>query len=434
MTYSGGKVKEPEQFLASVDNQWRNDLGGARVTRHKEARCYFSAPTESKELDSSVYCGPVRHFVDQIKSDSTSDDSSDSQSSEDSEDTKDRPGPGVCTDLPGSLQLLRPDGQKPPADGDKLVAPPPPPVEAGYLDPQAQVDIKGGTKPKDGRVITPRKTVTVEQVGTTDKVATDDGTKGPASGEKFVVATLSFAGGPFDQTYGGTWDSSDLVNADVSYALQVGSNRKPIKWQESYGNDGAAPKTIVASVPKDADPMLVVSAAGKDQTISLATGERKEEVAGFYRSKTEVGVSRQYASKQFTKGDFEMSVSLLFKDAQLTPFDPARGWAPDGKTWLVLGTEQVEFDWNSYKYSVFIDRAKTTTVKGDKGGSYRDLTPSDTKDSSSDDLSPIFEVDEKATKFDVTFAPTFTFSATSEYFTPRTGSGSLAKLEFALEF
>lgn len=454
VTYAGERVRDPETFLRDVEARWRSDLDGQRVTRHQQARCYFSTPAETKDLDGSVFCGPVRYFVDRAEQDSESD-------NPDADQDRSVAGPGLWdrysyrafegsdgygltepnlrargTDLPGGLELLRPDAQQPPRDGEQLAAPTPPPVEAGYLDSAAEVDISKARKPKDGRIVTPKVTVTVEQVGTTDQIRTDDETMGPARGERFVVATLSFDDGPFAATYDDGWGRDGLVDADVTYAVRVGDDRRQFNWQDSSQPDPNSQRTIVVSVPRSVEPFLVVSAAGRDQQVSLTTGERGgDAVTGFYHERTEVGVSRQYAASQFVSGDFQLSYSLLFARARLTPFDPTRGWAQEGKAWLFLDTEQVGIHWPSYPYSLHLDRAATATVLDDQGSTSHDLGKSETWDGSAGDISPVFEVDADATTFHLTYRPTFTFSSPGGGgYEPATGSGSLQTLQFDLRF
>lgn len=449
VTYAGERVTEPGTFLRAVEARWRSDLEDQRVTRHQQARCYLSKPAETRDLDGSVFCGPVRYFVD-AGQESGSGAGQDPSVAEtglwdrysyhafEGSDGYALSEPNLQsrgTDLPDGLELFRPDAQQPPADGERLVAPKPPPVEAGYLDPDAEVDISKARKPKDGRVVTPTVTVTVAQVGSTDRIRTDDGTKGPARGERFVVATVSFDDGPFAATYDDGWDRDGLVDAEVTYALRVGDDRRPLEWQDSGQPDSHSQRTLVVSVPQSAEAFLVVSAAGRDQQVSLTTGERGEAVAGFYRDRTEVGVSRQYAANQFVAGDFRLSYSLLFARARLAPFDPVRGWAPEGKAWLFLDAEQVGIDWPRYPYSLYLDRAATATVRDDQGTISHDLGKSETWSSSVGDLSPVFEVDADATTFHLTYRPTFTFSSPGGGgYAPPTGSGSLQTLQFDLRF
>jgi hypothetical protein len=419
-------------------------------------------------IEQIVYCGPVRHYTEKSAAEAA-DDAEDVREDEDYEGPEPGDaGPGIWdtyvfqainikpdgtgdyqlvspraqlwgAEITGGMKLVRPDGKQPPSDGDQLKAPPPPPVDSGFVKVTDHVDIKGAKqlKPDDARIVTPRKIVTISQLGTADHLDTGEGRRGPGKGEKFVVAKLSLADGPFEAAYDDDWDD-DFVNADVTYAIQIGDERKKLEDVESlYAGGDSSSTSIVASVPVDSDPQLLVSAGGKDQTISLTTGKRTSTTAkAFYGGKYDVGVSRQYASKAFKKGDFEFSLSLLFSNAQLVPFHPERGWAADGKNWLVLNTEQVEADWNTYPYSLFYDRQKSITVKAGNGQAFSDQVKSETWDSDPGDVTAVFEVADDASTFSVSYQPAFTFSSSesAEFYQPKTGAGTLTPLTFDVSF
>jgi hypothetical protein len=415
--FAGESVEEPEAFLSTIERTWRSDIAQDRVTKHKDARCYFSTPADgdSKTIEQIVYCGPVRHYTEKSASEAADDakEHKEAREAREAGDLEDDEGPepgdagpgswdtyvfqAISSDpgsensdyqlidprpelwgaeVTGGMKLFRPDGEEPPADASKLAAPKPPPVDNGYVKVTDEVDIKQAKQPQDARIVTPRTTVTVSQLGTTDQFETDEGRRGPANGEKFVVAKVGLADGPFAERYQNAWGDEDLINADVTYALQVGDDRKRLDLSSQYSASDTQTATIVASVPKNSDPQLLVSAAGKDQTISLTTGKRTSRTAeAFYQTRSETGVSRQYATKTFKKGDFALSLSLLFSNAQLVPFDP-------------------------------------------------------------DDVTSIFEVPDDATTFSVTYKPTFTFSSSesAEFYQPTNGAGTLTPLTFDVSF
>lgn len=467
--YAGESVKDADTFLSGVERTWQSDIAADRVTKHQDARCYFSTPAEAetKTIEQVVYCGPVRHYTEKSAA-QAADDAEDVREDEDYEGPEPGDaGPGSWdtyvfqavnsepdgtgdyelvspraqlwgTEITSGMKLFRPDGKQPPSDGDRLAAPPPPPVDSGFVTVTDHVDVKGAKQPKDARIVTPRKIVTVTQLGTADQLETGEGKRGPGKGEKFLVAKLSLADGPFEDAYDDTWSDDEFVNADVTYAIQIGDERKQLKDVASLHSGGDPESTsIVVSAPVGSDPQLLVSAAGKDQTISLTTGKRTSKVAeAFYAGKYDVGVSRQYAAQTFKKGDFELSLSLLFSNARLVPFDPERGWAPEGKNWLVLNTEQVEADWNGYPYSLFYDRQKTIAVKDGNGRTYKDLVKSETWESGPRNVTPVFEVAGDATTFTVSYKPAFTFSSSESaaFYQPTTGAGTLTPLTFDVSF
>lgn len=388
--FAGESVEEPEAFLSTIERTWRSDIAQDRVTKHKDARCYFSTPADgdSETIEQIVYCGPIRHYTEKSASEAADDAKEAREAGDGADDEGPEPGdagPGswdtylfqATSSDPGSdnsdfqlidprpelwgtevttgMKLFRPDGEEPPADASKLAAPKPPPVDDGYVEVTDEVDIKQAKQPRHARIVTPRTTVTVSQFGTTDQVETDEGRRGPATGERFVVAKLDLTDGRFAERYQNAWGDEDLINADVTYAHQVGDDRKRLDLSSQYAASETQTATIVASVPRKSDPQLLVSAAGKDQTISLTTAKRTSKTAeAFYQASSETGVSRQYATRTFKQGD----------------------------------------------------------------------------------VTSIFEVPDDATTFSVTYKPTFTFSSSesAEFYQPTNGAGTLTPLTFDVSF
>ncbi|MBE1605109.1 hypothetical protein [Actinopolymorpha pittospori] len=443
MSYTGEKIQAPETVLSTVERQWRTQVADGSATLHKEARCYFSGPEEAKDVDALAYCGPLRHYIDPNPS---------------ATDANSRPGDGIWdtyvlktkstgdgltftepriksrgTNLPAGIRIFRIDEKEPPKGGADLVPPPPPAARPGLIATPDEVEIKGAKKPSDGYVVTPIEQISVDQAGTVSQVVTDEGTRSPAKGEQFRVLVLSFSPGPFADDYEGTYNDSDLVDPTVSYSVKVGSDRQPLDW-----GLGHRPKNLVVSAHTGVEPELVATVLGKDQSLSVTSGSRTSEVAtAFYASSSEAVLNRAYPKDTYQQGDFRFSYSALFTSATLSPFDPKRGWAPDGKSWLSLGMDQ-ETGTGNVSYDVRFDNKNSIGVTDQNGNKSTDVRTSDSHSLLYNAAigSPLIEVDSTSLKYTVRFQPTFHFALTPPaiVFTPVSGSGSTKPLTFTVEF
>ncbi|MGW5359454.1 hypothetical protein [Actinopolymorpha pittospori] len=242
----------------------------------------------------------------------------------------------------------------------------------------------------------------VESVGTTDTITLAEGTRRAADGESFLVARVSFDTGPWFP---------------------------PIPASLEHKN-----VTLVVSAPKEAaDVQLVMTTAGKEQPLSLATGKPATATLAF----DEVDLNQHYATANYEVGrDFFYSHSTLFTKAILTHFEPYRGWAPAGKTWLILQTDQDRYDWDFAQYRVRRDEARSLSVTDEHGTQFRNSNQSETAFGPAfvDLPYPVLAVDENSRTFTVVYQPSFTFVAHVPLAEPKTGSGTLKKLSFKVAF
>lgn len=443
VSYTGEKIQAPKTVLSTVERQWRSQVADGSATLHKEARCYFSGPEEAKDVDALVYCGPLRHYIDPNPSGADANSRAgdgiwdtyelETKSTEDGLTFTNPRIKSRGIDLPTGIRIFRVDDKEPPKDGANLVPPPPPAAQPGLIATPDEVEIKDEKKPSDGYVVTPLEQVAVDQVGTATRIVTDEGTRSPGKGERFHVLVLSFSPGPFADDYEGPYDHPDLVDATVSYSVKVGSNRQPLGWEE-----GRRPRNLVVSAPAGVEPEVVATVAGKDQSLSITSGNRTSKVAStFYRSSPEAVLNRAYPKDTYQQGDFRFSYSALFTSATLSPFDPKRGWAPEGKSWLSLGMDQ-ETGTGSVSYDVRFDNKNTFSVTDQDGNKSTDVRTSDSRSLLYNAAvgSPLIQVDSSSLKYTVRFQPTFHFALTppATVFTPVSGSGSTKPLTFTLEF
>lgn len=459
----GERVKDPDQFLAKVEQSWRADLAEERVTVHQEARCYFSKGAESKDIDQLTFCGPARHFVE-----------------EQNADPREAVGSGVwdtytfeSSAIEGGYQLVdpsldtkganaesgavlfRPDGKKPPADADKLAAPPPPAASPGFIGLTEISDSGGGSqvtsigdvkieKPfrlPESLVETPNFTYRLSAAGTTTRVKTAEGTRGAATDEVFVVAEFSASEGRWSNVYdeGGeysTWDdpfpAEKIVDVASAYTLVTSTGRVALPFKGQG--------TIVVSVPKDTpSASLEISVGGRIQTISFATGKVTDPAP----KSVEAGLNLQYATQKahlpsinpnFPTSEFDGSHSLRFVNALLTPFHPMKGWAPKGKVWLVLETADARDEFSVYAFDITRDVPNSTTVKANGVTSRNVGEPSgDWSDNDNQTVWPIFEVDQSVKTFRVTYQPTWRVSGKPQEIQP-SGTVKFKPMSFDVKF
>jgi hypothetical protein len=102
---------------------------------------------------------------------------------------------------------------------------------------------------------------------------------------------------------------------------------------------------LVISVPKGHDATLRVSDDGRAQSLNLRTGERIDEIPGFYRNAKFTMTGPAYTANGaagYKSLHAAVSVSLEPKEAwgYLEPWDGVGHWPKPGRAWLVVtGTE-----------------------------------------------------------------------------------------------
>lgn len=443
--FMGERVKDPGLFLGIVEQTWRADLSKERVNVHKEARCYFSRGEEAKEIDSLAFCGPARHYVEG------------SEAAEGLEQTgTDAPGAvggGVWDTytfegkvieggyqlatpspelmgavLPAGVTLFRLDGKTPPADGDKLAAPPPPAASPGFVGAVSSgVDDSGGTDETSsvtlvtGPKIRNPKTLNLtiegaysdfrlETVGTTDTIKTSEGLRTPAAGEEFVVATFSSQPGYWQDYlasgYSGPsngFPEDDAVKDSVILTLTLPSGRTILP--------PASSNTIVASVPKgDATATITVASAGRDQSVELRSGKSIDAAP----SLSETAIGRQYATQRKVLDDLghDLAHSAAFGNAWLTAFHPLRGWAKPGRAWLLIEIKTSDYVWNNGWHDVVPDLSAGAKVQtgGVSSANVAKVDAGLFTGWSDAPNWPLFDVPANARSFKVTYEPTFTYT------------------------
>lgn len=280
-------------------------------------------------------------------------------------------------------------------------------------------------------VATPLVTIIASKIGVANAVSTGNGPRSAASGEKLVAARIAFDQGPLRAAYrpDSIYHQEDILDAEPTYKLQVDGRQRDVSFPDTDG-----PHTLVASVPKESDPKLLVTVDGRTQALSLTSGQRVSTNAkAFYRQHRTVQLGNSYPAANLTDGDFDVTHSIRFTDARLMAFHPTLGWPDKGKSWLVVNTDQRRYDWNDL-YSIRIDRAKTASVVDGAGHVSTDVTQSRERSFfiPSELIQLVFQVDQGQDSFQLTYRPTIAFRSQGPGPDPGSGTVQLQPLTFPI--
>jgi hypothetical protein len=332
----GGTIQDEaaEAFLATADASWHRSVDGfGGQTISPEARCYLVADKDGKQFRGTMACGPVRrlgsapgHVWDLSEVSTVPSGDGAGLQADDNPDRKQSQA------VPADGSLWRPDGTEPPSDADSLAEPQVPKASPGMVTVLDQLEVPG-LRPVSGQLVNPDTTLTLTGLGSVGYFGQGTTAKAPADGEKFVVAryvndSTGRWGGPGSST-GTTW------------TVTVGQTSRPaedVRPKPEDGGPGSDPKYLVASVPNDAEEVLLSSRNGSvSQSLSLVSGKRTTDTAAaYYRKNTKAEIGKTSQPKSVRNGDYHASYAMTFDDARLLAWDEDKGWAPPGKAWFVL--------------------------------------------------------------------------------------------------
>ncbi|HCM95102.1 MAG TPA: hypothetical protein DIT09_10825 [Glutamicibacter sp.] len=223
----------------------------------------------------------------------------------------------------------------------------------------------------------------------------------------------------------------DAKDAGLSLSVKSGSQRLNIVGSlataTSYASNNSDTATIscsavpcesrdgkdyllVVSSEDSSEPSLVGTTDGKDQTVSLSSGEVTSSVSSvaYERDRLRQQVSAAWGTQteeivnQKTVGEKGEPVSLTFGgsigSAYLTPFETTNGWAAEGKAWLVMQVDDMQIDSGTFSTDPSVDWPKSWIAKTDK----------DTFNAQPEGFSDraVFEVPAELKKANVAFQPT----------------------------
>lgn len=451
LTLNGQPIDDPGGFLQRAESTWRGYLAGKRVTIAKDARCYFMAPTGSREVRRGLICGPVRRLLN--------DSSPVAAATEQTGRARLRPSGGywdtmtfdtvpgddgvrpsrptmsrIGVTVPRAATLLRPDGEKPETRGASLSAPPARQARPNLLVTDQELKFtRSHRRSEPTRIVTPRYVITVESAGTIGTVQTEHGIRSAARGQRFVGAVIHVSNGPQGRAYrpDSPYHPEDLIDATPTFQVRAGSVTRRVSW-----NLESADHSLAISADRASHPTLLVTVAGRTQIVSLVSGHRRgPALPGYYQRTPKLDLSKVYPTSRATDGDFDISHSIRFTDAELTGFHPTLGWPGRGKSWLIVNTDERQYEWDDL-YSITVDHADSASVTDAAGHVSTDATPSQTQDFfiPSELIQLAFRVDADQRTFDLTYRPQVRFRSQGPGPDPGRGTVRLSPMHLSLRF
>jgi hypothetical protein len=360
--------KTASAFLTTTEADWHKQIDAeSNKNVGPSARCYFVTDADGKQSLGTLACGPLRRLGtperqvwDVLRIETTG---------------GEKPGFKVPDGetwngsqlRPANSTFWRPDDKKADDNADALAAPPAPAAQAGLttvIDKSEKLDLK----PATGKLVVPDGTVTLKGLATPETVGNGPEVKAPASGEKFIVAVFSTAPtlDPLDGTP--SVNSGTSKSATTKWTVTVGSEQRPVQVIPSGDSAASAERTLLVSVPKDSSDVTLTATNGPVvQKLSLTTGERTttDVAAAYYRTGVSATLNKSFPlTVRNVAPYFKSSYLLSLKKAALTPWDPDKGWAPAGKTWLRVQTDsRLDYNFVLYKTS-WVPPFLTVTADG----------------------------------------------------------------------
>ncbi|WP_426502944.1 hypothetical protein ACPPVO_35645 [Dactylosporangium sp. McL0621] len=143
----------------------------------------------------------------------------------------------------------------------------------------------------------------------------------PGAGREFLLTRMNEHG---------TMTNPAKPNGPLKAAVVVNGAARPIKDAPTGGD------VVVVAVPVGADPLLSVTDEGRTQSITLRTGQRRDNIPLCYPLlENQVRLEDLIHVPSLNKADetYWMQATIWFT---LRPWIAERGWAPNGRAWLVV--------------------------------------------------------------------------------------------------
>lgn len=356
-------------FLTTAERDWHGQVDGEPVKNlSPSARCYFVTGADGNQSLGTMACGPLRRLGsaarqvwDIVRIETTGGDKPGLRLPDGEQWKKSQL-------RPDSSDLWRPDDKAADDNADALAAPQPPAAPTGLTS----VTSKSETlelKAANGKLVVPDGTVTLKGIGTPGTFGSGTQKVTPASGEKFVVAVF------------GTSPTIDPLTGEAAYEREAAKRTPATEWTVTVGGQQrpvdilpgdqgtmTAEQTLLVSVPKDSSEVLLTATSGPVvQSLSLTTGQRTtaDVAAAYYRTGVSADLNKSLPATVRNVGrGFKSSFSLSLGKAALTPWDPARGWAPQGKAWARVQVRST-LDYSNFTYAAaWVSPFLTATADG----------------------------------------------------------------------
>jgi hypothetical protein len=385
--------KTTEAFLTTVESDWHQKVDTEpNKNLSPDGRCYFVTGADGNQSLGTVACGPLRRLGtaerqvwDLVRITSSGGDEPGLEVPENE--------PWKQSQLrPDSSSLWRPDDKVADDNADNLAAPPAPAAISGLIT----VTAKSETlvlKPASDKLVLPDGTVTLKGLATPETIGSGAEVKAPASGEKFIAAIFSTSPtiDPLTDRPGFDANAAGTTTA-TKWTVTVGGEQRPVDvLPRGDASAMTGDQMLLVSVPKDAPDVLLTATSGPVvQALSLTTGKRTTDTAAtYYRTGTLTDLNKSLPNTPGNQGrDFTSTYSLALQKAVLAPWDPARGWAPQGKAWVrvqlasTLKYESIQYqiDWTTPFLTATADGRPVPAAPGKPDDGYLALeVPADTK-------------------------------------------------------
>ncbi|MDQ0709817.1 hypothetical protein QFZ52_002469 [Arthrobacter woluwensis] len=406
LKFGGQEVEDLDKTITALDDSWKQSLTDgkkANTAPDDGSRCY--AQINGEVLADEAICGPV-HYLG--SDDTTWDTVSLKQVLDNSSDkVRVEKDSGFTTGAKkANVELYRPDGKEPPSD---LNVPEPEanteePGQAIWMKssgPQAPGDSSTGDSSKSVTIVTPDARLVVSSPKISDRIGGPEDRQQAGAGNKFGSVTISTGANGSSQS-----DSKTVL------AFSAGG--------KSYNVGKPQDGTLAMAVPGDGkDLALTVTFEGKTQTYSLADGSLDEKSKGlsYYDGyKTTSDDSAKVGDLKIEKQNgFDLTFYGTSYTAYRVPYDASVGWAPEGKSWLVISgspsTDSLQwkpdhgYEYGYYNVKEDIVSGTVTNVSGEAFKTTLKAHPRVEGSGwfSSDRVNAIFEVPAKARDFKASF-------------------------------
>ncbi|MFC5265210.1 hypothetical protein ACFPJ1_24120 [Kribbella qitaiheensis] len=381
--------KTTEAFLTTVESDWHQRVDTEpNKNLSPDGRCYFVTGADGNQSLGTVACGPLRRLGtaerqvwDLVRITTTGGDEPGLEIPENE--------PWKQSQLrPDSSSLWRPDDKVTDDNADNLAAPPAPAATSGLITVTAKSETLE-LKPTSDKLVLPDGTVTLKGLATPETIGSGTEVKAPASGEKFIAAIFSTSPTIDPLTDRPGFDGTTTA---TKWTVSVGGEQRPVDvLPRGDASAMTGDQMLLVSVPKDAPDVLLTATSGPVvQSLSLTTGKRTTDAAAtYYRTGTLTDLNKSLPKTAGNQGrDFTSTYSLALQKAVLTPWDPARGWAPQGKAWVrvqlasTLNYESIQYqiEWTAPFLTATADGRPVPAVPNKADDDYIALeVPADTK-------------------------------------------------------